>query len=84
MGLQGFLGCTDVLQNALTPTSFLFIIGFFVLEIVIVLLYFCAKIAEGENELAFPVTVCKILPISMVLFCVSVMAANTMVGSFSG
>lgn len=84
LGLQGFLGCTDVLEQALTPASFLLIIGLFVLEICIVLIYFVAKISEGENELAFPMTVCKILPISMVLFCLAVVGANMMVGGFTG
>jgi hypothetical protein len=62
-------------QSLATPLMFLIIISIYVIEIVIIMIYFTTKIQE-DNELLFRITLAKSLPIAVIVFIVSAFAAN--------
>jgi hypothetical protein len=71
-GLSAFrppqLGNPEVLKQAAGQTELLVIITFYMIEIVIVLMYFASNVNEGKNRLAFNMAIAQALPISVALF----------------
>ncbi|MFA5357669.1 MAG: hypothetical protein WC308_01985 [archaeon] len=61
-----------------SPLQFLIIIGIYVIEIVIIMIYFTTKIQE-DNELLFRINLAKALPIAMLVFVATVFMGNTLI-----
>ena len=55
-------------ESAATQAELLFIISFYMIEIVVILIYFAAHVNEGDNDLAFKMALAQALPISMAIF----------------
>ena len=66
----------DTFQTFATPTMFFFIIAIYVIEIVIILLYFTTKIKE-DNDLLFRINLATSLPIAVAVFVITVVISNT-------
>ncbi len=79
---DGFLKA-DVFVSLTSPLLFLLIVGLYVLQLVIIMTYFTTKIEE-DNTLLFKMNLAKNIPISMIVFLISVIVANAMVGGFAG
>ncbi len=71
------------LSAMVTPIQFLLIVGFYVIELVIIMTYFTTKIQE-DNKLLFFINIAKALPIAVAVFLVSIIASSTVVGGFFG
>lgn len=67
-----------VFKTFATPLMFLIIIGIYVIEIVIVMMYFTTKIQE-DNDLLFRINLAKALPIAMFIFVATVFAGNMLI-----
>ncbi len=61
-----------------TPLMFLLIISIYVIEIVIIMIYFTTKVQE-DNDLLFRVNVAKYLPIAVIIFLVTAIGANLLI-----
>ncbi|MCK4327702.1 MAG: hypothetical protein KAW41_04465 [Candidatus Diapherotrites archaeon] len=62
------LGGGEALEAAATQAELLFIISFYMVEIVVILMYFASHVNEGDNELAFKMAIAQALPIAMAIF----------------
>ena len=69
-------GSPEMLATMPDSTTFLLIIGLYVLEITLLLTYFTTKIDEGNNSLALKMNIAKTLPIAMILFFLSAWFAS--------
>jgi hypothetical protein len=63
-------------QTFATPTIFFIIIAIYVIEIVVILLYFTTKIKE-DNDLLFKINLATSLPIAVAVFVITVVVSNT-------
>ncbi len=74
-----FLGKNpEVFQSIVSPVEFVIIVAIYVVELVIIMTYYNTKIEE-DNDLLFRLNLAKSLPISIVVFIVTVFVANTIV-----
>jgi len=62
-----------------TPLMFLIIIGIYVVEIVIIMIFFTTKVQE-DNNLLFRINLAKSLPIAITIFVLTVLASNIFIG----
>jgi hypothetical protein len=58
-----------------TPEVFLIIVGIYVIEMIFIMMYFTTKIQE-DNPILMRLSIAKALPVAMIIFIVSVLAAN--------
>lgn len=77
-GLSGIFGSTEILEMVPGPTFFLFIIGIYVVEVTLVLIYFTSKIEEGPNNLALKMNLARSLPIALIFYFFSAFFATQM------
>jgi hypothetical protein len=54
-----------------------------VIEIVVIMTYFNTKIEE-DNDTLFKINLAKALPVAVLVFIVSVIASNTVLGMMAG
>jgi hypothetical protein len=80
-GSFGFKAAT--FESMVTPLQFLFIVGFYVIELVIIMTYFTTRIQEDSKEL-FYMNIAKNLPIAVTMFLISVIASSILLGGFMG
>ena len=66
-----------------SPLVFLLVVGIYVIEIVVIMLLFTTKVQE-DNNLLFKINLAKSLPIAAVIFVITVIASNIMIGSMMG
>jgi hypothetical protein len=66
-----------------TPIEFVIIVAIYLIELVILMGYFTTKIEE-DNNLLVGINVARALPTATIIFLVSVVLANAVVGSFLG
>ncbi|MBI2597752.1 MAG: hypothetical protein HYW50_00995, partial [Candidatus Diapherotrites archaeon] len=66
-----------------SPSEFIFIIAVFVIEVVVIMTFFTTMVEE-ENKLLFKINLSKYLPIAVVTFVLSIIAANVLIGGFLG
>ncbi|MDO8627565.1 MAG: hypothetical protein Q7K42_03805, partial [Candidatus Diapherotrites archaeon] len=78
---QGLAINKAVLANLATPAEFLVIVAIYVIELVILMSFFTKKIEE-DNDLNVLLAIAQALPVAVIIFIVSLMAANMMVGGF--
>jgi hypothetical protein len=86
--VQGFTQQTQaisldraVLASLADPTQFLLIVAIYVIELVIVMVYFTTKIEE-DNNLKVKLNLAYALPIATVIFLATMIFANSVVGAF--
>ncbi|MBN2067752.1 MAG: type II secretion system F family protein [Candidatus Diapherotrites archaeon] len=65
------------------PWQFLVIVALYVIELVIIMVYFTTKIEE-DNKLLYAINLAKALPVSVAVFLVSVIVSGMVVGGFFG
>ncbi len=65
------------------PWQFLVIVAIYVIELVVIMVYFTTKIEE-DNRLLFAINLAKALPVAIAVFLVSVIASGLVVGGFFG
>ncbi|MCX6799358.1 MAG: hypothetical protein NTW59_04680 [Candidatus Diapherotrites archaeon] len=73
----------ESLQSMVTPLEFLLIVGIYIIELVVIIVFFTTKIEE-DNKLLFAVNLAKSLPIAVAVFLASVIASGVVVGGFFG
>ena len=62
------MGNSDVLKTAATQGELLFIISLYMMQIVVILMYFAVHVNEGDNEIAFRMALAQALPLAMTIF----------------
>lgn len=77
---KAFTISPETMQALVTPTMFLVIVAVYVIEIVIILMYFTSKIEE-DNDVAARVTIAKSLPIAIIIFLAGAILSSMVVGS---
>lgn len=63
------------------PVLFILIVGIYVMQIVLIVIYFSTKLEE-DNNLLVKVNIAKYLPVALVIYVISVMFSNTLIGAF--
>jgi len=88
-GAESFGGFTtgnwanpEAIAGMVEPPIFILIIAFYVIEIVFIVIYFTTKIEE-DNDLLMKLYLAKYLPISIIMFTISVMMSNLLLNSFA-
>ena len=80
--VASFIKPEAVAQMA-TPDVFILLVAIYVIELVIIMNYFTAKLEE-ENELVGRLNIARALPIAMIIFVLTVIISNSLVaGGFS-
>ncbi len=82
-GLQSLSINAQAFQLLANPTQFMVIVAVYVIEIVIILMYFSAKVEE-DNDLGARVEISKALPIAILVFLAATIGAGMVVGNFYG
>ncbi len=72
----------EVFASLVSPAQFTLIIALYVIEVVVILTYFTSKLEEDNDVLAL-LRIAKALPIALIVFVISIIAANTVVGGFA-
>jgi len=70
----------ETFNSLASPVVFFLIIAIYVVEIVIIMIYFTTKIQE-DNDLLFKVNLAKSLPIAVIIFVITVVVANTAIAA---
>ena len=66
---KGFLGGgSGALKHAATQEQLFFVVSFYMIEIILVMIYFASNVREGKNDLAFKMTLAQALPMGMTIF----------------
>ncbi|MFH0923065.1 MAG: type II secretion system F family protein [Candidatus Micrarchaeota archaeon] len=78
-------GLTDVfkssaLSETADPTTFIFIMGIYVVEVVTLLTYFNSQIEDTRNNLHTWTSIAKALPVAIILYCVVVYITGQFLG----
>jgi hypothetical protein len=73
----------ELASNLASPGIFIAIIAIYVIEIVVIMTYFNTKIEE-DNDTLFKINLAKALPVAVLVFIVSVIASNTVLGMMAG
>ncbi|MDO8428957.1 MAG: type II secretion system F family protein [Candidatus Diapherotrites archaeon] len=82
-GVSGNFLKPDAFGSMVTPLQFLLIVGFYVIELAVIMIFYVTKVQE-DNDLMFKMNLAKFLPISMVAFVAAVIASNLVVAGFGG
>ncbi len=77
--LKGFIS-PDAIANIASPTQFILIVALYIIELVVIMTYFTTKIEE-DNELLFRINVAQFLPVAIVMFVISMVASNLLIGA---
>jgi hypothetical protein len=77
----GSLITPEAIAKIVSPSQFILIVTVYVIELVIILMYFTTKIEE-DNEVLARVNIAKALPIAVTVFVLSVIASKLFVGGF--
>ncbi len=57
-----------ILAHSATQEQLFFVVGFYMIEIIFVLIYFASHVNEGKNDLAFKMALAQSLPMGMTIF----------------
>ena len=77
-GISGIFGSAEVLEAVPGPTFFLIIIGIYVIQVTLILIYFTSRVEEGSNNLALKINLARGLPIALVFYFISAFIATQM------
>ena len=64
-----------------TPTQFVIIVAIYVVELLLIMTYFTTKIEE-DNDLLVRINIARFFPISVIIFVLSIIISNILVGGF--
>mgnify|MGYP001568071295 FL=1 len=70
----------DTFKDFATPLVFLIVIGIYVVEIVMILMFFTVKVQE-DNDLLFRIRLAQSLPIAVAIFLVTVLISNVFIAN---
>lgn len=73
----------EVFNSLVQPDQFLLIVAFYVIEMVIIMTYYTTKIEEDNNVLV-KMNIGRNLPIAIMVFILTVVAANIAISGFMG
>ena len=73
----------EAIGQIASPTQFVFIVAFYIIELVFIMTYFTTRI-EQDNELLVRLNIAKAMPIAVVVFVGSMIASNALTGGFIG
>ncbi len=73
----------DVIGSIATPTQFVFIVALYVLELVIIMIYFTTKIEE-DNDVLMKMNLATALPIAVIVFVITMFFADMFISGFAG
>ncbi len=82
-GLAGIFGSAEVLELVPGPTFFLFIIGIYVVQVTLILVYFTSRVEEGPNNLALKMNLAKSLPIALIFYFFAAFFATNMTAAIA-
>ncbi|MEM0372786.1 MAG: hypothetical protein QXO69_03055 [archaeon] len=70
--------CKDpaMLELIPSPTMFMLIMAFYVVELTVILVYFTSQVKEGSNRLSLFMSIAKTLPVSLLFFFASAFMAT--------
>jgi hypothetical protein len=80
---DGLISC-EAIQSMASPDIFQLIVGIYIIELVIILAYFAAKVQNGDNKTAIMLSIAKTLPIALVVFSATLFAGGAMMGGLLG
>ncbi|MFH1751630.1 MAG: hypothetical protein ABH821_01680 [archaeon] len=80
---SSFVPSPDLFASMVTPAEFLFIVALYVIEIVVILNYFIIRMQE-DNSIMVRLGIAKAVPIAIIIFIISVVGANSIVGGMVG
>jgi hypothetical protein len=78
--MSGMFTNPDAMEGTADPGTFIAIMGIYVMQVVILLTYFNSQIEETNNKLHTYTSIAKALPVAVILYCVVVYFASTMLG----
>ncbi len=70
----------ESIANIATPTQFILIVALYIVELVLIMTYFTTKIEE-DNDLMVKINIATYLPIAVIMFVISMIVSNALVGS---
>ncbi len=70
----------SAVSSIASPAEFLIMIALYIIELVLIMTYFTTKI-DTENSLEVRINIARNLPIATIIFCISVIVANSVVGT---
>ncbi|MCD6246812.1 MAG: hypothetical protein J7J87_00045 [Candidatus Diapherotrites archaeon] len=71
----------DAITQIAEPLLFILIVGIYVMEIVLIIIYFATKLEE-DNNLLVKVNIAKYLPVALIIYVITVMFSNTLIGAY--
>ncbi len=73
----------ESLGTMATPTEFILIVALYIIELAIIMTYFTTKIEE-DNNLLVKINIATFLPISIIVFVITIIVSNLLVVGFLG
>ena len=73
--------CSGDASSKVEPSVFMMIMGFYVIEVVILLTYFNSQVEDSNNRLHTYIEISKALPIAAVIFCAVAYVAGGAIGA---
>jgi len=69
----------DAIAGIASPTQFIFIVAIYIIELVVIMIYFTTKIEE-DNNLLVRMNIGSYLPIAIIMFVISMFVSNAFLG----
>ncbi|MFH1224847.1 MAG: hypothetical protein V1676_03510 [Candidatus Diapherotrites archaeon] len=82
VNLSSFINA-EAISTMATPTQFIIIVAIYIIELVVIMSYFTTKIEE-DNDLLVRMNLARNLPIAIIVFVLSVVVSNALIGTFTG
>lgn len=82
--MAGLLGNKNLAAQSASPGQFMFIMGIYLMEIVILLIYFNSQIEDSNNKLHTYTSIAKALPIATIIFSVVAFFAGSSLAAIGG
>ena len=79
LSASGFIK-PESIANIASPTQFILIVALYIIELVVIMTYFTTKIEE-DNDLLVKLNIATYLPIAVIMFVLSMLLSNALVGS---
>ncbi|MCR4335761.1 MAG: hypothetical protein NUV57_04465, partial [archaeon] len=77
MSASGFIS-PEAIAGIATPTEFILIVAFYIIELVAIMVYFTTKIEE-DNNLLVQMNIARYLPVAVIIFVLSMIVSNIFV-----
>lgn len=80
MGIENVAGIFGNMESSISPEMFQFIVGIYLLEVVIILGIFTTRIMHGENKITQWYSIGKIVVIALIIYFLVAMLSSSMFG----